>query len=215
MGSTDSVVPVAYSVEITRDGRASAVRTVRASQHGTPTFALMASFHLLRPTTLSHGMPSPIDILPSPESMTAKLSDETADAIYQDILKTSEASGSETSVHAILEWLRYNGLRSMQLASEEIERSPLRFIIVSPDQVKRNSTEIPTEFRQYVVIKPNGAITDDKRTNAIAMSYASDHDLINTTVRSHEDSSHIDAMVSLDHTIYFHDVRSPKICLIK
>lgn len=158
-------------------------------------------------------MPSPVDIVPILETKPARLSDDAAKTIYQDILRTSE-SGSESSV--IASALRESGLQFAQSISEEFAEHPIHFLYVSPDQVKRRTnTGDPTEYRQYIWIKANGPISHDKRANAIALAYASDHDLINTIVRAHADSSHIDIMVSLDHTIFFHDVRSPNIRLMK
>ena len=76
---------------------------------------------------------------------------------------------------------------------------------------------LPTEYRQYVWFKANGAISTDPRTHAIALAYASDHNLLSTSVRAHNDKwsiSDISVMVTLDHIIYFHDVYPCGISLI-
>lgn len=203
----DSSIPVVYSIDLTRDGRSSATRIVRSLQGGALIFFLTASFQKLQHSNLAHGMPSPVDLVPAPETMHGKSSDQYPETIYQDILKSSE---SLEPVSPAVTWARDNGLKCVQSVSEELAARPIDFRYVSNEQVGQTGRTVqPTEYRQYVWFKANGSISDDSRTNAMALAYASDHDLINTTIRAHEmasNMSEIKVMVSLDHIMYFHDV---------
>ena len=75
----------------------------------------------------------------------------------------------------------------------------------------------PTEYRQWVWFKANGAISDDPRTHAVALAYASDHHLLGTSIRAHDhkwDIADMSVMVSLDHIVYFHDVYPHRMSLM-
>jgi acyl-CoA thioesterase II len=204
--------PVVYSVESTRDGRSFCNRTVRASQRGSIAFVLTASFHRSYPSSLGHGITYPVDIVARPETITAQLSDDYAKEIYQDILKASEPSKSDRSVPPAVAWVRENGLHWLKIVSEDLAKRPIDFRYVPNDQLKRTSS--PAEYRQYIWFKANGPISNDKNTNAVGLVYASDHNLADTTILSHEDRSNEDGsnlgdihtILSLDHVMYFHHV---------
>jgi acyl-CoA thioesterase II len=207
---------VVYSVEIVRNGRSFATRTVRSLQRGAVIFVLTASFQRHEPSPLIHGMPSPLHLVPAPESMNAPSPDEYAKTIYQRIVKTSETP--KKKLPPIVARARENGEEFIRSLSEEFAHRPIDFRYVSKEEVKESArSSQPTDYRQYVWFKANGAISNDPRTHAIALAYASDHNLLSTTLRSHDDQwnfNDIGVMVSLDHIIYFHDVNSSEIFLI-
>lgn len=103
-------------------------------------------------------MPSRADIVAHPETMTAKLSDDYAKELYQDILKASESFKSESSVPPAVAWARENGLLFVQSLSEELALRPIDFRYVPNDQLKMNSSLThPTEYRQYIWFKAKWA----------------------------------------------------------
>jgi acyl-CoA thioesterase II len=203
-------------VEIVRDGRSFATRTVRSLQRGAVIFVLTASFQRREPSPIAHGKPSPVDLVPAPESMHAPTPDEYAQTIYQRIVKTSESPRKKVS--PIVARARENGEEFVRYLSHEFAHRPIDFRYVSKADVKTSvRPSQPTEYRQHVWFKANGVISSDPRTHAIALAYASDHNLLSTSIRAHNDKWHISdisVMVSLDHIIYFHDVYPPGVFLM-
>jgi acyl-CoA thioesterase II len=201
ISSGDSSLPVVYTVEIVRNGRSFATRTVRALQRGAVIFVLTASsFH--------HARPSPVDRVPAPESLHAPTPEEYAQAVYQSIVKGSDRFAQSKKVPPIIAQARENEDKFIKNLSEEFAQRPILFRYVSGENVKAYSS---SEYRQYVWFKANGTISSDPQTHLVALAYASDHNLLWTSIRSHEGWSSADfgVMVSLDHIIYFHDVRLP------
>jgi acyl-CoA thioesterase-2 len=202
---------VVYTVEIVRNGRSFATRTVRALQRGAVIFVLTASFQRPEPSPFHHDRPSPVDRVPAPESLHAPTPEEYAQAVYQQIVKASDRYSQRTKVPPIVAQARENGDEFIKNLSEEFAHRPILFRYVSNEDVKDDST---SEYRQYVWFKANGTISSDPQTHLVALAYASDHNLLWTSIRSHEgwSSSDFGVMVSLDHIIYFHDVRPTLLC---
>jgi acyl-CoA thioesterase II len=210
MSSGDSSIPVVYFVEIVRNGRSFATRTVRALQRGEVIFVLTASFQRLEPSPMSHGMPSPVHLVPDPETIHAPSPDEFAKLIYQRIIDASETLSSQSKASPFITRARENKEEFVRAMSEEFAVRPIDFRYVSRDQVKSDASRAyTTDYRQYVWFKVNGTISSDPRAHFVALAYASDHNLLSTSVRSHGDEwefKDISVMVSLDHIIYFHEV---------
>lgn len=200
-----------YSVEIVRNGRSFATRTVRALQHGAVIFVLTASFQLPEPSPFAHAMPSPIDRVPAPESLHAPTPEEYAQAIYQQIVKASDRFAKNKKFPPIVARARENVEEFIKNLSQEFAHRPILFRYVPNEDVAKDPSS--SKYRQYVWFKANGTISSDPQTHAVALAYASDYNLLRTSIRRHEgwSASDFDVMVSLDHIIYFHDVQ-PVIC---
>lgn len=157
-----------------------------------------------------HSMPSPLDLVPAPETIHVPTPDEYAQTIYKRIVSASETSPPGRKIPPIVARARQNGEEFVRSLSEEFASRPIEFRYVSREQVKANQSPAhPTEYRQYAWFKVNGTISPDPRTHVVALAYASDHNLLSTSIRSHEDQwtfDDVSVMVSLDHIIYFHDV---------
>ena len=214
--SGDSSIPVVYSVEIVRNGRSFATRTVRSLQRGAVIFVLTASFQRREPSPIAHGKPSAVNFVPPPESLHAPTPDEYAQTIYQKIVKASESPKKKVS--PFVARARENGEEFVRYLSEEFAHRPIDFRYVTKKDLKTHARPaLPTEYRQWVWFKANGAISNDPRTHAVALAYASDHHLLGTSIRAHHDEwdiSDLSVMVSLDHIIYFHDVYPRRISLM-
>jgi acyl-CoA thioesterase-2 len=195
-------------VEIVRDGRSFATRTVRSLQRGAVIFVLTASFQRREPSPIAHGKPSAVKFVPPPESLHAPTPGEYAQTIYQKIVKAPESPKKKVS--PFVARARENGEEFVRYLSEEFAHRPIDFRYVTKKDMKTSARPAqPTEYRQWVWFKANGAISTDPRTHAVALAYASDHHLLGTSLRAHDDKwdiSDMNVMVSLDHIIYFHDV---------
>jgi acyl-CoA thioesterase II len=200
-------------VELIRDGRSFATRTVRALQRGAVIFVLTASFQRLETSPLKHGMPSPVDRVPAPETLHVPSPEEYAQTIYQIVKDTKMTRKAKISPVVALARNHAKGEELLRTLELEFASRPIDFRYVSQKDVKRPTHTSPVEFRQYNWFKVNGTISDDPQSHAVALAYASDHNLLNAALQSHgTDFSFFDisVMVSLDHSIYFHGVCSSK-----
>jgi acyl-CoA thioesterase II len=159
---------------------------------------------------MAHGMPSPIHLVPPPESMPVLSPAEYAQSILQRIIKVKDPP-PERKLPAIVARARANGEEFVKSISEEFASRPIDLRYVEKDLVTPSErTTNLHEYRHYAWFKANGTISDDPRMHAIALAYASDHQLLGTSIRAHEgeyDFKDIAVMVSLDHVMYFHEVR--------
>jgi acyl-CoA thioesterase II len=205
--SGDPSLPVVYTVEIVRNGRSLATRTVRALQRGAVIFVQTASFQRPEPSPFHHARPSPVNRVPAPESLHARTAEEYAQAVYQQIVKASDRFTRRTNVPPIVAQARENEDEFIKNMSEEFAQAPILFRYVSDEDVKNDSS---SEYRQYVWFKADGTMSSDPQTHLVALAYASDHNLTWTSIRSHEgwSSADFEVTVSLDHIMYFHDVCS-------
>ena len=156
-------------------------------------------------------MPSPIDRVPAPESLHAPTPEEYAQAVYQQIVKASDLFAKNKKIPPIVARARENGEEFIKNLRQEFAHRPILFRYVPNEDVAKGTSS--SEYRQYVWFKANGTISSNPQTHAVALAYASDHNLLRTSICRHEgwSPSDFDVMVSLDHIIYFHDVQ-PVIC---
>lgn len=169
---------------------------------------LSASFHADKPSSLTHSKRSPTHVVPRPEAIQTKPSEEDPKDIYREIVKAAELSKVPTRVNPAIAWARENGLEFLQSLSKEYVSRPIDYRYVSNLEETKDGLTGNTEHRQYVWFRTNGPTSTDPNTNALALVYASDHDLINTAIQAHGDllKSDIKVMVSLNHSVYFHTV---------
>ena len=138
---------------------------------------------------ITHGIPSPIHLVPQPEEIPTPTLEEYAKAAYVHITKTTEAQ-----------------------FQEHLATHPIDFRYIFDDQIKAEGcdhTGLPFDYRRYFWFKVNGTISDDIRAHAVALAYASDHTLMTTSIHSHGGEWNVDDVgvhTSLDHAVYFHDV---------
>jgi acyl-CoA thioesterase II len=206
MYSGDSSIPIVYTVEIVRNGRSFATRTVRALQRDAIIFVLTASFQRPEPSPFCHTQPSPVDRVPAPECLHAPTPEEYAQAVYRQIVSASDRFPKSKKIPPIVARARENGEEFIRNLSEKFAQRPILFRrVLNEDVVKSPS---PSDYRQYIWFKANGTISRDPQAHLVALAYASDHNLLWTSIRSHKGWSTADfgVIVSLDHIIYFHDV---------
>lgn len=167
-----------YSVDRTQNGRSFAIRTVRSCQLGALLFVLTASFHKSQPSTLTHAMPSPIELIPAPESI------ETSSSHDHNIFEKPQLSGPD-----------YSGFPTVDIDFRYVDEK------LRPTMCRNQSTD----YRQYIWFRVNGSISNDRRINAIALAYTSDHAFRIATNPVRQKASNMGLAVH-DHAIYFHDV---------
>ena len=208
--SGDSSLPIIYSVERVRDGRSFATRTVRSLQRGAVIFVLTASFHKYEPSPLAHGMPSPVHLLPGPETIRTPTPDEYAQYTLRRLLAAPKKPTLESKTRPIVARAFANSEGFVKDMREEFASRPIDQRHIDKKSITPSArTGNLTEHRDYTWFKANGTVSDDPRAHACALAYASDHQLLSTSVRAQGgkfDFKDIALMVSLDHVMYFHEV---------
>jgi len=195
-------------VDVIHDGRSFSKRNVRVVQDKRLIMQLMVSFQKSEYKGLRHQKPAPN--IKEPGITKHK----NLDDIYHEILASSEAS-ENSSPHSALLWIRENGLSFIRSISKEHASRLIDYHYVSPDEAGRAVTGDPTDYRQYVWFRPREALYKSPKFPWLALAYATDHDLINSSILAHERSSrtsNIETMCSLDHIMYFHEVFRPNQC---
>jgi acyl-CoA thioesterase II len=204
--SGDSTIPVIYSVEIVRNGRSFATRTVRAIQRGAVIYALTASFHKFEKSPLYQGKESPINLVPPPEKIWIPSAEEYAELLYKRALKASESNEKNRKSEFAVK-VKENGEQFRQDMIKQYLARPIDYRDVPDGQVKGPAGS-KTDYKRYVWLKASGSLSEDPNAHAVAMAYASDHSLVQTAIRAQDEFnlSQVAVIVSLDHSVYFHEV---------
>ncbi|EGX46891.1 hypothetical protein AOL_s00097g317 [Orbilia oligospora ATCC 24927] len=176
----DWTIPVIYTVEIVRDGRSFATRTVQARQKGKCIFTTTCSFQ--RP---SEGKDSLLAQEPFPEGV--KGPDECE-------------GGEETARRLVKEGrLSEEGFKQWKKTRDT---DPFERRIAG---IYNHNDPNPTTKRVRSWVRAKGTISAPAGAGAHveALAYVSDSWFLGTLIRTHK-SVNVGMMVSLDHTIYFH-----------
>ncbi|KAF9883174.1 hypothetical protein FE257_003894 [Aspergillus nanangensis] len=219
----DSEVPIVYHVERVRDGRSFATRTVQARQRGRPIFTTTLSFSRANSggkKQLNHATPMPDIPFPQEKTALKKVFDETgggpfeaekAGILNRDSVKPEEkrirrwvrSRGTVTGgTHAHLSALAYITDSYFIGTVSRVHDIP-RFS--SPADLKRflNALKNPSDLddtdisRALKELKEEEA-ADLRRRLEGALDRAKDY-------KQQEDHKQVGMMVSLDHSIYFHN----------
>ncbi|EWC47162.1 hypothetical protein DRE_03531 [Drechslerella stenobrocha 248] len=175
----DWTIPVIYTVELVRDGRSFATRTVQARQKGRCIFTTTCSFQ--RPSEglgLEAQEPLPDD-LPPPENCND--GEEVARRMVQDGRMTEEGFAAWKKTKA---------------------KDPFERRLVG---IHNNNNPNPTTKRIRSWVRAKGTISAPRGAapHLEALAYVSDSWFLGTLLRAHK-AARVGMMVSLDHTIYFH-----------
>ncbi|EAU39481.1 conserved hypothetical protein [Aspergillus terreus NIH2624] len=223
----DSEVPILYHVERVRDGRSFITRTVQARQRGRPIFTTTLSFSRANSggkKRLEHATPMP-DI-PSPEeaSPLKKAFDETGGGPFESekagIVNRNSDKPEEKRVRR---WVRSRGTVS-EAGGHHAHLSALAYItdsyfigtVARVHDIPRFSS--PADLERFLNALKNPSDLDDedlsralkelkeeeaaelRRRLEGALNRATDWKKLNG-----EDEKEVGMMVSLDHSIYFHN----------
>ncbi|KAK6352880.1 hypothetical protein TWF696_004881 [Orbilia brochopaga] len=176
----DWTIPVIYTVELVRDGRSFATRTVQARQKGRCIFTTTCSFQ--RPSE-------------------GKGSLEAQEPLPERLPGPDECDGGETVARRMVAQGRMTeeGFREWQKVKEG---DPFERRVIG---IANNTNPNPTTKRIRSWIRAKGTI--DAPAGAAphieALAYVSDSWFLGTLIRTHK-TARVGMMVSLDHTIYFH-----------
>jgi acyl-CoA thioesterase-2 len=167
--------PIEYHVSTVRDGRAFAVREVRAHQQGREVFRLMASFHATEPG-LDHQARADMADLPGP--------DAGLPTYHEWMLDTYGPRQAEDRARF-----------AARPATLEV-----RYIDPPPPRSPR-----PVTAPQRMWVRSASALGDDPAVHAAAIAYLSDETLVDQSMLPHGlrwSDERLEA-ASLDHAMWF------------
>ena len=177
----DSKKPIAYLVDPIRDGRSFTTRRVVAHQDGRAIFNMAASFQIAE-----QGLTHQDTAMPDVRGPDELLSDRALAQRYLERLSPAAAA----KIPAFM--------RERFLAERPIEVRP-----ISPmDPLNPR----PKEPRRRAWLKANGRLPDRPSVHRYLLAYASDFQLLGTTLDPHGESwmKAYMQVASLDHAMWFH-----------
>ncbi|KAK6540222.1 hypothetical protein TWF694_009038 [Orbilia ellipsospora] len=176
----DWTIPVIYTVELVRDGRSFATRTVQARQKGRCIFTTTCSFQ--RPSE-------------------GKASLEAQEPLPPDLRKPDECDDGEAIARKMVQQGRMTE-EGFEQWKRTKEGDPFERRVLG---IHNNNDTNPTTKRVRSWIRAKGTIgaPAGSAPHFEALAYVSDSWFLGTILRAHKTAS-VGMMVSLDHTIYFH-----------
>ncbi|XP_014920916.1 acyl-coenzyme A thioesterase 8 isoform X4 [Acinonyx jubatus] len=175
----DPKVPVLYQVERTRTGTSFSVRSVKAVQHGKPIFICQASFQQAQPSPLQHQFPMPA--VPPPEELLDH------EALIDQYLRDPN-----------LQEMYRVGLN--RIAAKEV---PIEIKLVNPPILSQLQSKEP---KQMFWVRARGHIGEgDMKMHCCVAAYISDYAFLGTALLPHQWQCNVHFMVSLDHSMWFHN----------
>ncbi|RMZ76659.1 hypothetical protein DV738_g4789, partial [Chaetothyriales sp. CBS 135597] len=214
----DSSIPILYHVERVRDGRSFITRTVQARQRGRPIFTTTLSFvkeNSGGTIKAEHFVPMPTHVPPPPASIpppqparhrgssknkTAAKEDEEQEVPFDQIRMPITTPG-EPHTKKAYNWIRAPHLSALAYMSDSY------FIGTVPrvHNIPRISSARTIE-RALVAFRGS---PDEKEEMRAYLERLKDEDAEELALTGGaDDGRRIGMMVSLDHTIYFHNPRS-------
>ncbi|KAL1978114.1 hypothetical protein VTN31DRAFT_973 [Thermomyces dupontii] len=225
----DSEIPIIYHVERVRDGRSFATRTVQARQRGRPIFTTTLSFNKddsggkikVEHSSQMPSVPPPKDQPPSKASQSPfevqRIRTEFgSEPIEQRRLvqwcrvrdKISEEGGHRAHLSA-LAYISDNYFIGTVPRVHKIPRFSSPTVIEKALKALKNPSDLGSDFVANYIneVAPGRQAEIRKLAESHANGTAIDARKISSIIRS-EDPREIGMMVSLDHTIYFHNPRA-------
>jgi acyl-CoA thioesterase 8 len=207
----DATIPVLYHVEHVREGRSFATRTVQARQRGKCIFTTTMSF--IREGTagkqkVEHATPMPSDIL-KPEDGAESVGEDSRLNVFESPFESRrvEMTGEGEGPHAkkTRQWMRARG-RISPAGGHQAHLSALAYMsdsyFIGTVSRVHNLWRFSSSSQLPKGVDPTDpAVQEALREAKKAEGFG--HDLENRANRPS-----IGMMVSLDHTIYFHEPRA-------
>jgi acyl-CoA thioesterase-2 len=172
----DKRIPIEFDVERIRDGRSFTTRRCVASQKGQAIFSMIASFQI-EENGFEHSVEMPE--VPAPETLP--------------------------SSSMIAE--RFRSFLPQGLGSRLEDESALDLRVVDPEGlILSGKSGRPSDLRQYIWFRTQGALSDDRTTHTALLAYLSDMTLLNTALLGHGRFIFDPTLqvASLDHALWFH-----------
>jgi acyl-CoA thioesterase 8 len=223
--------PVFYHVERIRDGNQFAYRMIRAMQLGRCIFTAAVSFAQERPPhqihTLKHAAPMPIDLKPPPSVVDSASLTKTAPAgensSFECVRHPVESSGPEVppEQRKVRQWIRAKGLFGNNYiqnpsAEHQSHMAALAYMtdcyfIGTTARVHGATRFADKEYIDRMVESLGGSLEEKVWRRGYFEDLASEEFRQNASSSWNSDGQarvRVGMMVSLDHTIFFHQPRS-------
>jgi acyl-CoA thioesterase 8 len=209
----DSTLPVLYHVEHVREGKSFATRTVQARQRGRPIFTTTLSF--MREgsggkQTVSHGAPMPEGIVPPEEDRGPPYREPQVGSPFES-RRIEILNGGSPQPHAkrTRQWIRAQG-RISEAGGHEAHLSALAYM--SDSYFIGTVSRIHNLWR-FGYLRPGGVDAVGNAREWTEAEIAVREKLIQEEGfgDDHENKKGrpaVGMMVSLDHSIYFHEPRA-------
>ncbi|KAL3447051.1 thioesterase-like superfamily-domain-containing protein [Aspergillus insuetus] len=220
----DSEIPIVYHVERVRDGRSYITRTVQARQRGRPIFTTTLSFNKANSggkKKLQHAATMPPVPLPTPPGSGSRRFDENRGGPFESARAGIVNRGATPEEKKVRRWVRCRG-RISEAGAQHAHLSALAYItdsffigtvarvhdiprFTSAAELKmalkalKNPSDLDDEdiFRSLNELKEEESADLQRRLEG-ALSKLQD-------AKSKSEHKEIGMMVSLDHSIYFHN----------
>ncbi|KAL1916718.1 uncharacterized protein VTP21DRAFT_5422 [Calcarisporiella thermophila] len=181
-----NATPILYDVERVRDGKTYATRVVKARQNGRSVFILACSFSKREKTEFSHQYTMPK--VPPPEEIMSETER------YQLVLKDPRCN---RAIRSVIQ--SYLDLPPKPIEFRHILTFPEEGYLIPPEKTNRRTAWF----------RANGNLRDDPRLHHCILAYASDEAFITTSGLplgiAYNTDPYYSMLVSLDHTVYFHE----------
>lgn len=205
----DSTIPILYHVEHVREGKSFATRTVQARQRGKCIFTTTMSFAREGSggaETVQHAAPIPEGITP-PDADPATVGQVNSGPPFEsrriDILNKD----GDPNIKKTRQWIRARGKIS-PAGGHEAHLSALAYMsdsyFIGTISRIHNLWRFPTPGSEHDI-----RINSDPKS-AEAMRQAKAYEGFGDDLDNRNNRPEVGMMVSLDHTIYFHEPRSLK-----
>ncbi|KAJ5167397.1 uncharacterized protein N7482_006178 [Penicillium canariense] len=224
----DSEIPILYHVERVRDGRSFITRTVQARQRGRPIFTTTLSFSRVGSggeKTISHAVPMPDVSLPEDALPgTVKALDNAGDGPFESrkagIVNRNSTNPEDKKVRRFVRSRGHiseeGGFQAHLSALAYVTDSYFIGTVARVHDIPRFSS--PAELQKLLKALKNPSDLDDedikralkelKEEEAADLRRRLEGALDHATNGKAKDRKEVGMMVSLDHSIYFHNPRA-------
>lgn len=198
-----SETPIIYAVELTRDGKSYITRIVRATQRGRSIFVATISFmrddERSENDMVRHAVPLPTGIELPQDGEGTELSGELTSPIITYNVDIQNRQNNELHTKRIRRWVRARG----RIADASGHRTHANVLAYISDQ--RFIGTVAMIHDLWLFGKPlaeDGFEVDGKRTLVRKLQDSTGY---NSDLQNSRAQREVGMMVSLDHTIYFHE----------
>eukprot|EP01117_Protostelium_nocturnum_P003840 TRINITY_DN15108_c0_g1_i1.p1 TRINITY_DN15108_c0_g1~~TRINITY_DN15108_c0_g1_i1.p1 ORF type:complete len:367 (-),score=114.98 TRINITY_DN15108_c0_g1_i1:43-1143(-) len=206
----DPNLPILYQVERIRDGRSYATRTVQAKQRDRIIFTITCSFHSGDQDQMYFQHPSIPNISTLPRPETLKPEEEKFEEwikFVSEMVKNKKEKGENTTKEDRL-------LDLLEVKLEECVLGPVEIRDLGKLEGWEGNMSTGPEgrdkWRRMYWIRSRAPVKNDDATRKSLLAYASDLHLMGTISRAlgvsfRTSKPRLTMMVSLDHSMWFHD----------
>lgn len=201
----DSEIPVMYYVEHVREGKSFATRTVQARQRGKCIFTVTMSFVREKSggkETVQHAVPLPENIRKPPPGEVGETGDSPFVSHRIEVLNRDSKNPHEKRTR---QWIKARG-RISEAGGHQAHLSALAYM--SDSYFIGTVSRIHDLWRFGPTTKKGEALTPAEKEKEENLKKIKEFEGFGDDLNNEKGRPEIGMMVSLDHTIYFHEPRS-------